>query len=51
VRRDLNFIHNQAAINLMVAERVEDILPKLTEAARKVSEAEREMTMAPAERM
>jgi uncharacterized protein (TIGR00730 family) len=49
--RELDFIHNEAAINLLVAERVEDILPALTEAARKVSEAEKEMKLAPAERM
>jgi uncharacterized protein (TIGR00730 family) len=48
--RDMNFIHNEAAINLMVAERVEEILPRLTEAARKVSAAEKEMKVA-AERM
>jgi uncharacterized protein (TIGR00730 family) len=49
--RELQFIHNEAAINLMVAARVDDILPMLTEAARAVSEAEKQMTMAPAERM
>jgi len=49
--RDLNFIHNEAAINLLVAERVEDILRMLGEAVRTVSEAEKEMRMAPAERM
>jgi uncharacterized protein (TIGR00730 family) len=49
--RDLNFIHNEAAFNLLVAEHVENILPLLTEAASKVSEAEKEMKLAPAERM
>jgi hypothetical protein len=34
-----------------VTERVEDILPKLTEAARAVSEAEKEMAPAVAERL
>ena len=37
--------------NLLVAERVEDILPKLFEAARAVSEAEKEMTPVAAEKM
>ena len=49
--RELRFIHNEGAINLLATNRVEDILPALTEAARKVSEAEKQMTMAPAERM
>jgi uncharacterized protein (TIGR00730 family) len=49
--RDMNFLHNEAAINLLVADRVGDILPKLTEAARKVSEADKMMKLAPAERM
>jgi hypothetical protein len=34
-----------------VAERVEEILPKLLEAARSVSEAEKQMTPVAAERM
>jgi hypothetical protein len=38
----LEFIRAGLTINLMVAERVEDILPKLQEAARAV--AERELT-------
>ena len=38
-------------MNLLVAERVEDILPKLFEAARAVSEAEKEMTPVAAEKM
>jgi len=49
--RDLHFLHNEAAINLLVAREVADILPMLTEAARAVSEEEKQMTMAPAERM
>jgi len=49
--RELHFLHNEAAINLLVAREVADILPMLTEAARAVSEEEKQMTMAPAERM
>ena len=49
--RELQFIHNEAAINLLIANDVDEILPMLTEAARKVSEAEKEMKLAPAERM
>jgi uncharacterized protein (TIGR00730 family) len=37
-------------VELLVADRIEEILPKLREAARAVSEAEKEMTV-PAERM
>ena len=39
------------SVNYLVAERVEEILPKLLEAARAVSEAEKEMTPVAAERM
>jgi uncharacterized protein (TIGR00730 family) len=49
--RELKFIHNEGAFNLLVAARVEDILPMLTDAARTVSEAEKQMTMTPVERM
>jgi uncharacterized protein (TIGR00730 family) len=49
--RELHFIHNEGAINLLIARRVEEILPALTEAARAVSEAEKEMRLAPADRM
>ena len=49
--RELQFIRAEFSVELMVARRIEDILPMLSAAARKVSEAEREMTMAPAERM
>jgi uncharacterized protein (TIGR00730 family) len=49
--RELQFIRNEFSVNLLVAQDVKEILPTLTEAARLVSEAEKEMTMAPAERM
>jgi uncharacterized protein (TIGR00730 family) len=49
--RELQFIHNEGAINLLIAKRVEEILPILSEAARAVSEAEKEMKFAPADRM
>jgi uncharacterized protein (TIGR00730 family) len=49
--RDLEFIRAEFSVDLLVTRRVEDILPMLMEAARLVSEAEKEMTMAPAERM
>ena len=41
---------SDCASNFLVAERVEDILPKLTEAAQRVAEAETAMTV-PAERL
>ena len=41
---ELEFIRAGMSVNLLVAERVEEILPKLFEAARAVSEAEKEMT-------
>jgi uncharacterized protein (TIGR00730 family) len=47
----LEFIRTGLPIGLLVADRVEDILPKLSEAARSVSEAEKEMAPAVAERM
>src|SRR5262245_18793820 len=46
----LQFIRNSMSVNLLVAERVEEVLPKLIAAARAVTEAEKEMTVA-AERM
>jgi uncharacterized protein (TIGR00730 family) len=45
------FIREGLTINLLVADRVEDILPKLTEAARAVAETEKEMAPAVAERL
>jgi len=47
----LDFIRAGLPVKLLVAERVEDILPKLLEAARSVSELETEMTSVAAERM
>ena len=47
----LEFIRPGLSVDLLVADRVEDILPKLIEAARAVSEAEKEMTPVTAERM
>jgi uncharacterized protein (TIGR00730 family) len=49
----LDFIRAGAGlpVTLLVAERVEEILPKLLEAARSVSEAEKQMTPVAAERM
>ncbi len=46
----LEFIYNARDINLVVADRVEDILPKLRRAALEVSEAEKAMAV-PAERL
>jgi uncharacterized protein (TIGR00730 family) len=45
------FIREGLTINLLVADRVEDVLPKLTEAARAVAEAEKDMAPAVAERL
>jgi uncharacterized protein (TIGR00730 family) len=47
----LEFIRNNLSVNLLVVDRVEETLPKLIAAARAVSEAEKEMTPAVAERM
>jgi uncharacterized protein (TIGR00730 family) len=47
----LQFIRAGLTINLLVADRVEDILPKLTEAARMVAEAEKDMAPVVAERL
>ena len=49
--RKLEFIRNGLTFNLLMAERVEEILPKITEAAKAVSEAEKEMVPVAAERM
>jgi hypothetical protein len=49
--RELQFIRTEFSIELLMAKRVEDILPMLTEAARTVTEAEKQMKLAPAERM
>jgi uncharacterized protein (TIGR00730 family) len=47
----LQFIRAGLNINLLVAERIEDILPKLTAAARTVAEPETRMQAAAVERM
>jgi uncharacterized protein (TIGR00730 family) len=49
--RETLFIRPGFQVDVLVADRVEDILPKLTEAARLVSEAEMEMTPIAAKRM
>lgn len=49
--RSLAFIRNGLSVSLLVAERVEDILPKLQEAARPVAEAEKLMEAGTAERL
>jgi uncharacterized protein (TIGR00730 family) len=48
---ELEFIRRGMTVKYLVAERVEEILPRLIEAARAVSEAEKEMTPAVAERL
>jgi len=47
----LEFIRTGLSVKYLVAERVEDILPKLLEAARKISDVEKEMTTVAAERL
>ena len=49
--KKLDFIRPGFCIELLVADRVEDILPQLIAAARSVSEAEKEMTPIAAEKM
>ena len=49
--RELQFIRDGLSVDLLVADRVEDILPKLLAAARMVPEAAKEMTPVAAERM
>jgi uncharacterized protein (TIGR00730 family) len=49
--RELQFVRRGLDVDLMVAEHVTDILPKLEAAARLVTEAEKKMKMAPVERM
>jgi uncharacterized protein (TIGR00730 family) len=48
---DLGFIRQAFPVNLIVADSVDEILPKLKAAAAATSASEREMTAAPAERM
>jgi uncharacterized protein (TIGR00730 family) len=49
--KDAAFIREGLTVNLLVADRVEDILPKLLEAARAVAESEKEMAPVIAERL
>jgi uncharacterized protein (TIGR00730 family) len=49
--RALAFIRNGLSVSLLVADRVEDILPKLQEAARPIAEAEKLMEAGTAERL
>jgi len=49
--RRLEFIRAGLSVNLLVAERVDQILPRLIEAARSVSELEKDMVPIAAERM
>ena len=49
--RQVEFIRPGLSVEVLIADRVEDILPKLTEAARAVSEAEMEMSPVIAERL
>jgi uncharacterized protein (TIGR00730 family) len=48
---ELQFIRPGMSVNYLVAERVEDILPMLTEAVRALAEDEKEMTAADVGRM
>ncbi len=47
----LAFIHTATNVNLLVAERVEDVIPKLRAAARSVPEAEKFMQAGTAEKL
>jgi len=47
----LDFIRANLPVTLLVADRVEEILPKLVASARSVAEADKEMARIPAERM
>jgi hypothetical protein len=49
--KQLEFIRAPYPVSLLVAEHVEEILPKLASGARSVSDPEKEMTPAVAERM
>jgi hypothetical protein len=49
--RKLEFIRHGLTFNLLIADRVEEILPKIFEAARGVPEAAKQMTPVAAERM
>jgi uncharacterized protein (TIGR00730 family) len=47
----MQFIRAGLSINMLVAKRIEDVVPKLTEALRTVSEGEKEMKAAEVEQM
>lgn len=49
--KSLAFIRPDLEVNLLVSERIEDILPKLQEAARPISEAEKLMKAGASERL
>jgi len=49
--RNLDFIRAGLSVDLLVAERVDQILPMLTETARSISELEKDMVSIAAERM
>jgi uncharacterized protein (TIGR00730 family) len=49
--KQLQFIRTGLTVNLLVAERIDEILPKLIEAARAISEPDTEMQAAAVERM
>jgi len=49
--RALQFIRAGLTFNLLIADRVEDILPKIVEAAKAIPEVEKEMAPVTAERM
>jgi hypothetical protein len=49
--RALAFVREGLSVNLLVTDRVDDILPKLREAMRPVSDVEKEMKTATAEQM
>ena len=47
----LSFIHTAAQVNLLVADRVQEVLPRIREAARSVPEAEKFMEAGTAEKL
>src|SRR5262249_38029001 len=49
--REVEFIRNGLQVNLLVVERVEDVLPKLNAVAHAIPDAAKEMTPAVAERL
>jgi len=49
--RKLEFIRNGLTFNLLIADRVEDILPRIVEATKAIPDSEKEMAPVTAERM